>query len=168
MSDFSYIARNLAEVRNDLASIAAASGRDLPTLVCVTKSGSDEELEALVSAGATDIGENRPQELVRRAKLEKLTEDRAIAIPELEKELQKYDAPIYLTGDGYDMTTSGFKSIRCKNTPVPQRYQSGYWVAMCALKKYNNGIRTSDKELTATYLRLPQAERERLEKEKNN
>lgn len=98
----------------------------------------------------------------------RLCEDRAIAIPELEEELQKYDAPIYLTGDGYDMTTSGFKSIKCKNTPVPQRYQSGYWVAMCALKKYNNGIRTSDKELTATYLRLPQAERERLEKEKNN
>ena len=55
MSDFSYIERNLAEVRDDLANIAARCGRALPTLVCVTKSGSDEELEALVRAGATDI-----------------------------------------------------------------------------------------------------------------
>ena len=69
MSDFSYIERNLAEVKEDLARIAASSGRDLPTLVCVTKSGSDEELLALVRAGATDIGENRPQELMRRGEL---------------------------------------------------------------------------------------------------
>ena len=69
MSDFSYIAKNLAEVRDDLASIAKASGRAVPTLVCVTKSGSDEELSALVRAGATDIGENRPQELMRRGEL---------------------------------------------------------------------------------------------------
>ena len=69
MSDFSYIERNLAEVRDDLARIAESSGRAIPTLVCVTKSGSDEELEALVRAGATDIGENRPQELMRRGDL---------------------------------------------------------------------------------------------------
>ena len=69
MSDFSYIERNLAEVRDDLAKIAASSGRNVPKLVCVTKSGSDEELLALVRAGATDIGENRPQELMRRGEL---------------------------------------------------------------------------------------------------
>jgi pyridoxal phosphate enzyme (YggS family) len=69
VSDFSYIERNLAEVRDDLARIAAASGRAAPTLVCVTKSGSDEELIELVRAGATDIGENRPQELMRRGEL---------------------------------------------------------------------------------------------------
>ena len=69
MSDFSYIERNLAEVRADLAKIAADCGRAVPTLVCVTKSGSDEELLALVRAGASDIGENRPQELMRRGEL---------------------------------------------------------------------------------------------------
>ena len=69
MRDFSYIERNLAEVKGDLASIAKSCGRDVPTLVCVTKSGDDEELTALVRAGATDIGENRPQELVRRGEL---------------------------------------------------------------------------------------------------
>jgi pyridoxal phosphate enzyme (YggS family) len=69
VSDFSYIERNLAEVRDDLAKIAASSGKNVPTLVCVTKSGSDEEFLALVRAGATDIGENRPQELMRRGEL---------------------------------------------------------------------------------------------------
>ena len=69
MSDFSYIERNLDEVKDDLAQIAASCGRAVPTLVCVTKSGSDEELMALVRAGATDIGENRPQELMRRGEL---------------------------------------------------------------------------------------------------
>ena len=69
MSDFSYIERNLAEVRADIARVAAACGREIPTLVCVTKSGSDEELLALVRAGATDVGENRPQELTRRGAL---------------------------------------------------------------------------------------------------
>ena len=69
MSDFSYIERNLAEVRADLSRIADACGREVPTLVCVTKSGDDEELAALVRAGATNIGENRPQELMRRGEL---------------------------------------------------------------------------------------------------
>ena len=69
MRDFSYIEKNLAEVKGDLASIAESCGRDVPTLVCVTKSGDDEELSALVRAGATDIGENRPQELMRRGDL---------------------------------------------------------------------------------------------------
>jgi len=39
------------------------------TLVAVTKSGTDEELCALVEAGADSIGENRPGELARRGKL---------------------------------------------------------------------------------------------------
>lgn len=102
---------------------------------------------------------------VNNTEIERITEDRAIAITELEEELAGYSTPIYLSGDGYGITLDGFKSVKCKSTPEPLRYQSGYSVAVCALKKYNDGIRTSDKELTATYLRLPQAERERLEKE---
>ena len=100
--------------------------------------------------------------------VERLCEDRALSITELEEELSRLDAPVYLSGDGYGITLDGFKELKCKHTPEPLRYQSGYSVAICALKKYNEGVRTSDKELTATYLRLPQAERERLEKEKSN
>lgn len=58
-----YIKKNLHEL---LAEIKEISGDRRVTLVAVTKSGTDEELLELVRCGATDIGENRPQELVRR------------------------------------------------------------------------------------------------------
>ena len=105
---------------------------------------------------------------VNNGEVRRLCDDRAIAIDGLENELLKFDAPVYLAGDGYDISLEGFRSLKCKITPEPLRYQSGYSVAMCALKKYSDGVRTTDSELTATYLRLPQAERERLEKENSN
>ena len=58
--------------------------------------------------------------------LTKLTPDRAIAIAELAEELKTYDAPIYLVGDGYDITVRGFKTLVPENTPVRLRMQSAY------------------------------------------
>lgn len=101
---------------------------------------------------------------VKNGNIERLCEDRAIAIDELENELLKYNEPIFLSGDGYDITKNGFTKIQIGNTPETLKYQSGASVAMCALKKYKDGVRTTDLELAPTYLRLPQAERERLEK----
>ena len=69
MSGFNYIKNNYLALREELRCIAASQNRPTPTLVCVTKSGTDEELIALAEAGATDIGENRPQELKRRCEL---------------------------------------------------------------------------------------------------
>lgn len=69
MEDFSYIKRNFDAVTAELREISASLGREAPTLCAVTKSGSDDELIALAACGVTDIGENRPQELVRRAAL---------------------------------------------------------------------------------------------------
>ena len=68
MSDYGYIARNFENLNREIAALGEKYGRKI-TLVCVTKSGTDEELVALVRAGAADIGENRPQELVRRGRL---------------------------------------------------------------------------------------------------
>lgn len=67
--DYGYIEKNLRELEAELALLAKRAGKEKVTLVCVTKSGSDEELSALVRAGASDIGENRPQELKRRGEL---------------------------------------------------------------------------------------------------
>ena len=105
---------------------------------------------------------------VKNGEMTRLCEDRAISIEELEAELIALDKPVFLAGDGYDVTLEGFKSFECKYTPEPMRYQSGYSVAQVALKKYREGLCQSDSELTATYLRLPQAERERLEKKQNS
>ena len=63
---FEYIEKNLRDLRCEIADISR--DRDV-TLVAVTKSGTDEELLALAGAGALCIGENRPQELVRRRAL---------------------------------------------------------------------------------------------------
>ena len=67
--DYGYVRKNLEELILELSALAASVGREKITLVCVTKSGSDEELCELVRAGASDIGENRPQELRRRGEL---------------------------------------------------------------------------------------------------
>ncbi len=64
-----YIYRNYAAVTKELGDIAARIGRTPPTLVCVTKSGSDSELLALAAAGASDFGENRPGEVSRRSEI---------------------------------------------------------------------------------------------------
>ncbi len=67
MADYGYIERNYRALKKELEEISP-NGKPV-TLVAVTKSGTDDELIALVKAGATDIGENRPQELRRRADL---------------------------------------------------------------------------------------------------
>lgn len=100
--------------------------------------------------------------------VKRLTPDRAIAISELETELESMGAnKIYLVGDGYDVTKKGFSRLQTAETPHILRCQNAYSVAMCALREYKNGNFKTDSEVTATYLRLSQAERERLEKENN-
>ena len=69
MEDYGYIKRNFDALKREIKEIAENLGRPEPTLVCVTKSGSDEELVALVRAGAADLGENRPGEVKRRYEL---------------------------------------------------------------------------------------------------
>ena len=68
-NDYSYIRRNFEELKDEIATLSGKIGIKAPTLVAVTKSGTDEELLELVRAGASDIGENRPQELKRRGEL---------------------------------------------------------------------------------------------------
>lgn len=105
---------------------------------------------------------------VENGRIERLCPDRAIALSDLAAELAAYgDTPIYLAGDGYDMTAEALSACNVKETPEELIYQSGYSVAMCALAAYEAGDRTADTDLVPTYLRLPQAERERLEKEQN-
>ena len=93
--------------------------------------------------------------------LNRITEDRAIAAADLAVELSKYEK-VYLCGDGVQVALDG--GVNAIPAPERLRHQSGYSVAQCALKKYLSGERTKDTELTPVYLRLPQAERARLEK----
>ncbi len=63
------IAENLAEVRRRIAEAAVRSGRGAEdvSLVAVTKYVSVVEVRALVEAGCSLLGENRPQELWQKA-----------------------------------------------------------------------------------------------------
>ena len=70
-------------------------------------------------------------------------------------------------GDGYDITLKGSTKTQFGYTFEQSRLQSAYSVALCALEKYNLGEHVSDKTLAPVYLRPSQAERERLERIKN-
>lgn len=93
--------------------------------------------------------------------LERICDDRAISIAELDAELSEKTLPVYLCGDGYDITLDGFKLTKPHKVAIRQRYQSAFSVAQIALKKYNNNEILSDAELVPIYLRPSQAERER-------
>ena len=103
--------------------------------------------------------------------LTRVSEDMALPLTELSELLKKYEGtPIYLTGDGYGVASSALTSLGIKlcNTPEGIRGQSAASCAKVAYRMYKNGKAISDTELAPTYLRLPQAERERLEREKQN
>src|SRR5262245_34629324 len=65
------LADNLARVQQRIADACARAGRDRRdvTLVAVTKTVSVEVAAQLVELGIRDLGENRPQELWRKAAL---------------------------------------------------------------------------------------------------
>ena len=98
----------------------------------------------------------------------RLTEDRALAITDLEAELAAYAKPFALCGDGADMTRKALHTVTPVSTSPLLTDQNAVSVAAVAKKAYESGTRTTDGELTPVYLRLPQAERERLEREKQN
>ena len=96
--------------------------------------------------------------------LTRLCPDRAISIAELDEQLCIMDQPVYLVGDGYDITLENLAKTKVLPVPEELRYQSGYSVAMCGLAAYRQGLATDDASLSVEYLRPSQAERERNER----
>ena len=98
-------------------------------------------------------------------KLTRLMPDSALSINELDELLSKYEHPVTFCGDGYGITLKALKNTTASPLPDRLRHQSAYSVAQVALRKYESGEYTNDTDLTVTYLRPSQAERERMEKE---
>lgn len=69
MSDFSYIDRNLADVRENIARISAREGIPAPAMLAVTKSADDAEVLYLSKCGISMVGENRVQAFSARREL---------------------------------------------------------------------------------------------------
>lgn len=100
--------------------------------------------------------------------LTRLSEDRAIALCDLCEEIKNYpNRKIYLSGDGYKVAKQAFDKagIKTENTPELLINESAASVAMVAYRKLLADDVMTDGEISPGYLRLPQAERERIEKE---
>lgn len=101
-------------------------------------------------------------------KLERRSEDRAISLEDLAVELEHLDGPIFLVGDGSELTYQTLKN-RIEELILPPEYrmhQRAAGVALLAREQIRAGHTPSGGELTPNYLRLSQAEREKLEKMK--
>ena len=100
--------------------------------------------------------------------LVRLCPDRALSAIELNAEMAKKGEPYALVGDGIEEMTR----VASKNTP--ERIsplltdQNAISVAKCAYRVFLGGQNGTDAELKPVYLRLPQAERERLAKINEN
>lgn len=102
-----------------------------------------------------------------RGTLTRLTDDRAISLQQLGEELAACTGPIYLVGDGSTLTHSTLVST-VPNLILPpehRMHQRAAGVGLAAAAMIENGLPGNGAELTPNYLRLSQAERERLEKE---
>ena len=106
---------------------------------------------------------------VNQGNIERIREDRAIALSDLAEELKTLKKPIFLVGDGSNL---------CYNTlletvpnlvlpPEHRLHQRATGVALLAAKKIAAGEPGDGNALTPNYLRLSQAERERAERMQN-
>lgn len=152
-----------------------AFGKNIP---CVEVSTLEELAENLLGlegiiAPCMDARRNQVYNALFRCDgegLVRLTEDRAISIPDLAEELKAFgDERIYLSGDGEAVARAGLTAagIPLSNTPKLLISENAYSVARIGYKKYKSGEYTNDLGVSPSYLRIPQAERERLERLKN-
>ncbi|MBR2072036.1 MAG: tRNA (adenosine(37)-N6)-threonylcarbamoyltransferase complex dimerization subunit type 1 TsaB [Alistipes sp.] len=100
----------------------------------------------------------------------RLTPDRAISAEELAEELRSFPGDVFITGDGYDTVHRLLSPLGVKLSVTPEliRTANAASIAKIASRMYERGECVTERELQPTYLRIPQAERERLEREKNN
>lgn len=131
-------------------------------------------MEAIICC-AMDARQHQVYNAIFRAdgkNLERLTPDRAISLEELAGELktlaEKVKLPQIVVGDGAQLCYNDCqeRGLNLRLAPPQLRFQSAWGVARCALELARADRLIPGVDLTANYLRLSQAERERLEREK--
>ena len=103
--------------------------------------------------------------------LSRLMPDTACSLEELLGDLRRLhaDEEIRFCGDGTPLLAGAdLSGLRVMAVPPLLLSQNAASVARVALRAYQNGQYTDDRSLTPVYLRLPQAERERLERLASN
>ena len=107
---------------------------------------------------------------VNCGEIQRVAEDRAIALADLAQELKELEGPIFLVGDGSTLTYNTL-SGEIPNLVLPpehRMHQRATGVAILAAKKIAANDPGDGNALTPNYLRLSQAERERLERMQNS
>ena len=104
--------------------------------------------------------------LAEGGKLTRVSEDRAIALADLKTDLEHIDGPIFLVGDGASLcyNTLSKEAANLVLPPEHRIHQRAVGVAILANRMAEAGLSPSGGELMPNYLRLSQAEREKLEK----
>lgn len=100
------------------------------------------------------------------AKEERLTPDDCLSADGIRELLQGQSAPVFLCGDGAAPLAKQLSDPSVRVISPIVREQNALATALCGERLFRAGKAVSGKELRPVYLRLPQAERERLEKEK--
>ena len=116
---------------------------------------------------AMDARRNQVYNALFRAKdgvLERLCDDRAIGLAELAEELKNDDSLKFVVGDGAKLcyTYLQQQGIACRMAPAALVMQNAVGVGLAAEELAAEGKTVSAHELVPVYLRLSQAERERL------
>lgn len=150
-----------------------AFGRDIPCVGVSTIEALAENLKGLngILVPCMDARRGQVYSATFRcdgSKIERLTEDRAIALSALAEELSQYEGEkIYLSGDGYGVAKKALtdSGIKIEETPELLILENAASVAKVAKRKFDKGEVLTDSEISPVYLRMPQAERERLERE---
>ena len=104
---------------------------------------------------------------VQQGKLERLAPDRAISLEDLKNELKTLEKPVFLVGDGSNLCYNTLlESVPNLVIPPEHRlHQRAVGVGLLALQKIAAGESCDGAALTPNYLRLSQAEREKLERQ---
>ena len=100
--------------------------------------------------------------------LERLSEDRAISVEELIEEVKKSGNPQILVGDGASLCYNAFEAagVAARMAPPHLVSQTAWGVARAALELARQDKLVPAGQMTPQYHRLSQAERERLERMK--
>ena len=102
-----------------------------------------------------------------KGRLIRLCDDRAIALEYLKQELSAFTQPIYLVGDGSILCFEAFNHTVSNLVLPPEHrmHQRASGVGLAARKQILSGASGDGAALVPNYLRLSQAERERLARE---
>ena len=104
---------------------------------------------------------------MEQGNISRITEDRAISLEDLQKELKNYKESIFLVGDGSKLCYNTLQeSVGNLILPPEHRlHQRAGGVALAAQAQIDAGLDGNGATLTPNYLRLSQAERERNARE---